>query len=482
MRTLDRIFRKTACGQILPVLLLTVARLTATGTEITVGERTSNQVSPYLTGFNIVYSHEDMDTWKSGEKAEVLKTAGINCLRYPGGHVVSFWDWEFPFHETYANFWDPAYIESLSPGKLKRMEKENRDRMLLDDFFQVCRETGSEPVVGINMFQGYKYNRTEDSIAKAVRLVRESRNQYPDVKYYYLDNEAGHQPERGNHVPTDEYIRLIPAYARAIKEIQPDAQLIVNPIRWNSVRGLIEQVGEHVDMIDNHWYYTNRKWGLFYIEDWRREEKNKSFEQEMNQFNKWKQETGNKHLKMGILEWNLGPARGTEGSDVHSYLFQGLVQANMLMYFIQHNVFMAACWPMMWAPSGPQSAGSNRNFFDPATNRVSPSKTIFKWFAEAGNGTVLDSEIPTSKGIQAIAVLEADGKHILVYVLNKSENAQNLILNLSKPATSASAQVFQEGSNVNDVVVKGLPVKSADETISFVMPDTSLAFLRVEID
>ena len=476
-------FSYTSFSRTLSVLLLLIAGSAyANRSEIQIGQPTGNPVSPLLTGFNIVYSHEDMDTWRDGVKSQTLKDSGINCLRYPGGHVVSFWDWEFPFHETYENFWDPAYIKSLTPGKRESLKTQNTQRMLLDDFLGICATTGSEPIVGINMFQGYKFDRLEDSIAKAVRLVKEIRKQNPRVKYYYLDNEAGHQPEQGKHVPIDDYIRLIPVYSRAIKAVQPDAKLIVNPIRWGRVREMIGEVGEHFDIVDNHWYYSNRKWGLFYIDDWREEQKNKQFEQEMAQFESWKTETGNGHLQMAVLEWNLGPARGTEGSDVHSYLFQGLVQADMLMYFIEHEIFMAACWPLMWAPDGPRSQGQQRNFFDPASNQPSSSKTIFKWFSMAGNGTVLATKSALSGGIHSTAVLDREGETLLLYVLNKSRKTQDLTFNPGMAVNTISAEVFHGGADPDHVVVEEIAVSVADAVVSFEIPDTSLVFLRIGIE
>lgn len=464
----------------LPVFI--AASISSRGTEIEIGASTGRTVSPYLTGINTVYSHEFMDTWKDRKKITDLKKAGISCLRYPGGHVVSFWDWEFPFHSPYQNFWKPAYIKALTSEKKAELKQKNGHRMEVNDYFKICAETGIEPIMGINMFQGYKFNRLEDSIAKATRLVAYSKKQIPRVKYYFLDNEAGHQPQRGNHIPIDDYIRLIPAYSKAIKAVQPDAKLIVNPIHWGRVRDMIKKAGEHFDIVDNHWYYCNRKWGLFYIKDWRNEKKSRQFEQRMNQFKSWKKETGHDHLRMSVLEWNLGPARGAEGSDLGSYLFQGLIQANMLMHFIDHDIFMAAVWPLMWSSSKTNKQGGYRSFFDPKTGKASSSKYIFRWFSMAGNGTVLGCSSPLSEGVHAAAVLREDGKTILVYILNKSEESRNVTVKFRKPVSAASAESFQEGSDVDDVVVKELPIRTADKAVSFKMTDTSLVFLKVGIE
>ncbi len=450
------------------------------GTEIEIGASTGRTVSPYLTGMNPIYSHESMETWKDGRKIMDLKTAGVGCFRYPGGHVVSFWDWEFPYHDTYQNFWDPAYIETLTPEKRIELKRENGHRMGLTDYFKVCAEASMEPIVGINMFQGYKYNRLEDSIAKAVRLVEYCRSQNPQVKYYYLDNEAGHRPTQGAHVPVDDYIELIPAYSKAIKAVQPNAQLIVNLIRGGRVGEMIQKSGEHFDIVDNHWYYSNKKWGLFHIKDWRAEEKNRRFEKEVRQFKEGKKKSGRDHIKLAVLEWNLGPATGKEDSDKSTYLTQGLIQADMLMQFINHDVFMAAIWPLTW-PTENKGPGGFRSFLDHETGEASSSKHIFRWFSMAGNGTLLNCSNPSAEGIHATAVLRKDGNSILVYVLNKSEKSRKITIILPKPGAVVSAQSFQKGSDAGDAVVINLPSKTTGQSVVFKMTDTSLVFLTIKV-
>ena len=93
-----------------------------------------------------------MNSWTDGNKHNKLKKTVISALRCPGGHVVSYWDWEFPYHNTYQNFWDPQYQNSLDEAKRAELKEENKDRMLLDDYLQLCQDANIEPIVGINIF------------------------------------------------------------------------------------------------------------------------------------------------------------------------------------------------------------------------------------------------------------------------------------------------------------------------------------------
>ena len=106
-----------------PLALLSSLTVSAADLVISIGTPASNASGPLLAGANVVYSHEDIRTWQDGEKIQALIDSGINNLRYPGGHLVSFWDWEFPYHNAYANFWDPSYIAQLTEA-LGRMSFE----------------------------------------------------------------------------------------------------------------------------------------------------------------------------------------------------------------------------------------------------------------------------------------------------------------------------------------------------------------------
>ena len=71
---------------------------------IDIGTPSGGQYGPLLVGANVVYSHEDIGSWQDGEEIQALIDFVINNLRYPGGHLVSLRDREFPYHNAYANF------------------------------------------------------------------------------------------------------------------------------------------------------------------------------------------------------------------------------------------------------------------------------------------------------------------------------------------------------------------------------------------
>ncbi len=152
-------------------------------------------------------------------KLQHLKNTGISALRYPEGHQVSYWDWEFPYHEPYQDIWSPRYESTLTPEKRAELKEKYKHRMLIDDYFEICKEANIEPVIGINMFLGWKHDRKEESIQKAVKLVEHCLQIDPTITYFFLDNEVGHQPEKNNHVPKNKSI--IDKLSRKITETYP---------------------------------------------------------------------------------------------------------------------------------------------------------------------------------------------------------------------------------------------------------------------
>ena len=294
----------------------------------------------------------------------------------------------------------------------------------------ICSAGNIEPIVGINMFQGWKFNRTEESISKAVRLVQHCLEQDPTVVYFYLDNEAGHQPTKNNHIPIDDYIDLIPAYSKAIKAVHPEAKLIPNIMHWNKVQRLIQEAGEYWDVYDQHWYYNSGKWAYFDINKWRNEVNPEPYTKRLDQFNTWKNQYGMNHLKFGFLEWNGPPPDFTADSNPKELdaLMLGLIQADQLMFFAKNEIHMATAWPMTWQVPGSDVDlnAYNRNLLDrDDTNWLSPSATIFKAFSYVQEGEVLTNNNDTSSGLRVLSVKVKNGGYA-VLVLNKSTQDQQL--------------------------------------------------------
>tara|TARA_B100000809_G_scaffold57482_1_gene53585 strand:+ start:149 stop:1657 length:1509 start_codon:yes stop_codon:yes gene_type:complete len=454
--------------------------------SMTIGTTTGKKVASFLTGTNAVYSHEIIGSWDDGTKTKNLSTTGISAFRYPGGHVVSFWDWEFPYHDTYKNFWEPNYESTLDEIKRNQLKEQYKDRMVLEDYLEICSVANMKPVVGINMFQGWRYDRTEESIAKAVRLVGHCLSLNPNATYFFLDNEAGHQPEKNNHVPIDDYIQLIPGYSQAIKAIYPQVKLIPNIMHWHLVEKLIRDAGQYWDIFDQHWYYNSGKWAYFDLGSWRNEVENRDQIKRISDFKKWKTQYGQNHLELSYLEWNGPPPSLTDDSNpaILDYTLLGLIQADQLMFFAKNEIHMATAWPLTWhIPTKDVDLNAyNRNLMDrDDSSWLSPSATIFKAFSYVQGGEILENNNKDSNGLRVLSVKRDQGKGYAVLIINKTKNDK--IIEIKFPVgvnKMVEGKSFSEGTGTHNVEIEDLLPELKDGKTYPTIKGTSFAYLLFE--
>lgn len=453
---------------------------------LSIGAATGKKVASFLTGTNAVYSHEDMTSWIDGTKINNLKNTGVSAFRYPGGHVVSYWDWEFPYHNTYQNFWDPTYENTLDEAKRNELKEEYKNQMLLDEYLEICQQANMKPVVGINMFQGWRFDRTDESIEKAVRLVGHCLSLNPNATYFFLDNEAGHQPDKNNHVPIDDYIQLIPGYSQAIKELYPQVKLIPNIMHWHLVEKMIKEAGQHWDIFDQHWYYNSGKWAYFDLDTWRDEIENKSQTDRVVDFKKWKQQYGMNHLELSYLEWNGPPPNLTADSNpaALNYALLGLIQADQLMFFAKNEIHMATAWPLTWHPptKDVDLNAYNRNLMDrDDSNWLSPSATIFQAYSYLQNGEILENNNDTANGLRVLTVKRDLGKGYAVLILNKSNRDQTLEIVIPNAIEKVTEGIsFTEGTGTHNVQIETVSPELIDGKIYPTIKGTSFTCLLFE--
>ncbi|MEX0321759.1 MAG: hypothetical protein AB3N63_06335 [Puniceicoccaceae bacterium] len=441
-------------------------------------------VSRYMVGGNLVYSHEPESTWEDGTKVELMKHLGMSNLRYPEGGQTRFWDWEFPYHDhPYRNFWDPAYEATLTEQRKEELREENGDRLSLDRFLEICEETGAVPLIGINMTQGWKYDRLQDSIDKAVRLVNYVKNKIDGPRYYFLGNEAGNKPNEATHVPEEVYPTLIDDYAIPIKEADPLGKTIVNMMQWERMEEIIRDQGQHVDMIDWHWYYYNGNWGAFRPEQWRDEDfttnRWNNILAKLEDFEQWKEDYNQPHIKLGFNEWNLGRIDAESwGGTPGTVYWHGLVNADMLILAMENEIHMGSLWPMYWNTDAPAKF---RNLYDPSGNYLSPAFHVQRAFSKAAGGTILNFAGSIPSRLRTLAVKSADDAFIDIYLLNKDTSSMDLAIELPVPVVEMTIMTYAQGATAEEVEVDHEQFASTSSLLELTLRDTSFTYVRCRL-
>lgn len=196
-------------------LTLLAFTLAAQAQDVTITVATDQPgwtISKYLTGMHTVYGNEPDAFWENPMVADWMKSADVGIIRYPGGTAVQHWHWDDPSGISFrSDSWDPKYDEE---------PRDPKQWMNLKEYISFCRKIGAEPMVGINIGSGKEYDRRDDSLESARRLIQHCKKSDYRVKHWYIGNECF----IGWNAKT--YAKEIDEYARVLRQVDPDITII----------------------------------------------------------------------------------------------------------------------------------------------------------------------------------------------------------------------------------------------------------------
>lgn len=273
-----------------------------------ISERT---VSDRLLGFNIVYAKNPDSLWRSGVLEKAIRDVRPGFLRYPGGTVNTYFHWEHPTGNGWEDLWDPQYDTARN-----RPPEEFMD---IDEYMALVRRTGAEPLLGINVNSGFRWNRVEEGVQEALRLMKYCRDKGFKVKYWFMGNEPYMHDCNGGAVTPARYGEMINAFVPRMKEFDPDIKIIAN---WHATfrkhgrqyDELFAVAGRNIDIIDVHWYCM---WGTASWNEWLAKTPcgvflGDSYASEIERFREIAARNGVPHVQLASLEWNVGPGKNPQ--------------------------------------------------------------------------------------------------------------------------------------------------------------------------
>lgn len=386
-----------------------------------------NSVSPYLMGFNTIYSFEKDAYWEDGQGIipQQLKKFNTGIIRYPGGAVTGRYHWNNLNGQGWMDNWDPNYDASndLAP----------EDYMDLEEYMKMIQEVGAEPMVGVNMGSGMKFDRVQDGVDEAKALVQHCLDKGYNVKYYYMDNEAYHKGA-AYQMTAEEYAEQINLYVPELKKVDPNIEIIVN---WKnniskgsqSMEILLEAAGSNIDVMEIHWYWEHGnsvfdKWlNSFPMSSKSQYYGGEDYVREILAFKPILNRVGYPNIKLACNEWNLGPTDDAEKTPTK--FESALMLSEMFAQFIDGGLFMANFWGVQW-PQGEGSKAVNRYLFDPTDNMsVNPLSEVFEFYASAMGGEEVKCSSVIS-GVYDIAVVNEKKDELYIYIVNKQQDEEGL--------------------------------------------------------
>ena len=386
-------------------------------------EKDAGKVSPLIMGFNTVYSYEPDAMWKNGNGKipQLLQQLKTGILRYPGGTVTTNYHWEHPTGQGWSDSWNPGFDVSKNQSPDSFMD--------IDEYLAVCRKLKTEPLIGINLGSGKKYNRVNEGIEEAKRLVAHCKNSGVKVKYFYLDNEPYHST--ANYTFTaDEYAEMINAYVPEMKKIDAGIQIIVNthPRDLDYTRPLIAKAGKNIDFIDIHFYW---RWGNATYANWKAQKAMRQgdglpYDQQRAFYRKLVDSMGFPHIDLISLEWNVGKIG--KGNKPPSQAEVALMVSEQFTQFIQSGMPIATFWPVSW----PKPSDFDNRVLLNAQQDYKPNKVydMFKLYSEILGHEKIENST-SSEAIRVLSVKNEKRDTIWIYIINKDKDRAFSLINLN---------------------------------------------------
>jgi alpha-N-arabinofuranosidase len=444
-------------------------------------------ISTMLTGVNVSWYYDTDAIWTDGSMADSLHKIKTKLLRYPGGVETSKLHWQTSYAHWNTDLWDPNIDPNKYPPDKKYMDT--------DDYIRQCRLIGAEPLIGINIQSGKKYNRIQDSIKEAAAWVRYCKEKKYNGTYWYLDNEPYYNSNCGP-ITASEYADYIKTFVPAMRAEDPDIKIIVgweNKLSvssyWKDWELIIQKAGAYFDIADVHWYWA---WGYATWDMWLNENPMRvrewcgdcsdkkyigpSYVDDIRGFyDKIEEVNGVGYdIKLAALEWNIAPVK-----DGRFSTFQhALMQSEMLMQFIEGGLYMACIWPLTW---GGDLYGDFTTVLDQKKHEPTPTFEVFKLFSNVlGQHLVTTStDLPQIRSVSAIS---RDGSTTWLYMLNKSRQGQTIKARIALnnfPSKEAQAVVFTApdvSSNISQIKELSIILAQSNEWTT-VLPQYSLTMI-----
>ena len=193
---------------------------------------------------------------------DLVREMGVTTVRYPGGNVVSGYRWEDGVGpvEKRPRRLDPAWrsVETNEVG--------------LNEFMRWARRAGVEPMLAVNLgtrgvreaIDLLEYANHPGGSSLSDLRVGHGAPQPHDIRIWCLGNEMD-GPWQLGHKTASEYGRLAAETARAMRQFDPDLELVVcgsssrdMPTFGACEATVLEHTYELVDHVSAHAYYQLR--------------------------------------------------------------------------------------------------------------------------------------------------------------------------------------------------------------------------------
>lgn len=383
------------------------------------------RLSEYLVGMHSVYAYEPDRVLAAANFDQWMKEAGISTMRYPGGTIVKYWDWEHPTGVMEGDPWDPTW----NPTKNRKPAKWRS----LDEYLATVEASRITPMFGVNITSGYQYDRVDESVARAVRMVQYVKKKGHGGAFWYLGNE-------GRNGGLVSEANLFVQHAKAMKEADPDIKCMFNQnnLTKNYLRRYLKIAGDYIDIAETHgkWPYggdpKDYEPGTFI--EWQterplrdRKNHNRAWQTEADSLRKWATEFGRPDLLFANNEYGFGKPNNRLGFNTYT---ESLLAIDMLQDHFIGNWYMTCYWSAYRKDKGVISKEN--------PSRYNPMKYGFEMLAKAQGADFLKMEDEGYASVYGFAA-EKNGQ-LMIYLINKSNQPREVAIQFDGQRTYKEGQ------------------------------------------
>ena len=193
---------------------------------------------------------------------ELVKELGVSTIRYPGGNFVSGFRWE-----------DSVGPREARPHRLDlAWHSTETNEVGLHEFAGWLDQVGSELMLAVNLgtrgtaeaLDLLEYSNIPSGTFLSAQRIENGREQPFGVRMWCLGNEMD-GPWQLGHRSAEDYGKLAAQTASAMRQLDPDIQLVVcgsssrdMPTFGEWERVVLSHAYDHVDYISCHAYYAEK--------------------------------------------------------------------------------------------------------------------------------------------------------------------------------------------------------------------------------
>ena len=403
-----------------------------------------NTISKYLTGSHFVYAVESDELYKDERIARWMLESKVGTIRYPGGTVVMAYHWDalngIPFR---TDSWDPEYNSEA---------KDPVDFMDVDEYIAYCSKVKAEPMIGINILSGRRYDREKEALDEARRLIEHCKNRGYDVKFWYIGNEG-----YAKGFTAKAYAAYVDKYAGVLKSVIPDIVVIgdwkLGPIWKDRFNECIEiaKMSEHLDVLEVHEKWGN-EWGMTSgqsMEDWKSEFPiyDGKLGMYIRRFHEQMEQIGKPNIKFGLNEWGLGNVTGSNKNE------NAVLVADYLIEIFRNDVYMANYWNLNMGPA-------QTKILDTTDDKkqllgLNPTAGIFEMYASAMGKRLLRVDC-SRKEVYGFSAIDEQDLSVQLFLMHKSEGASKIeVSGLGGDYIAATIEAFDISGNILAEDIRG---------------------------